>query len=193
MHWTRWMMRNIFAGSEKIWSGSVTLHIFHVQHWKLVCNIQFSFHFKSYFKLEILLHNYSINVENLGTKPLFEMLSLQFSWLPTVMSQRLREDERSMEFSTEIFINQRIMLIIRAFTLINIVDSFCGAVQKNRNNLNLPRTIQRTRVLPQMLMSMVTLKRMVQTPSINPPPASRDLVIIVVFSSGLIRSQLLKQ
>ena len=26
------------------------------------------------------------------------------------------------------------MLIIRAFTLINIVDSFCGAVQKNRNN-----------------------------------------------------------
>ena len=131
--------------------------------------------------------------QNLGTKPLYEMLSLQFSWLPTVMSQRLREDERGVEFSTEIFINQRIMLIIRAFTLINIVDSFCGAVQKNRNNLNLPRTIQRTRVLPQMLMSMVTLKRMVQTPSINPPPASRDLVIIVLFSSGLIRSQLLKQ
>ena len=84
--------------------SSVTLHIFHVQHWKLVCNIQFSFHFKSYFKLEILLHNYSINVENLGTKPLFEMLSLQFSWLPTVMSQRLGEDERGVEFSTEIFI-----------------------------------------------------------------------------------------
>ena len=62
------------------------------------------------------------------------MLSLQFSWLPTVMSQRLREDERGVEFSTEIFINQRIMFIIRAFTLINIVDSFCGAVQKNRNN-----------------------------------------------------------